>query len=114
MARKRKPHPLNVVEVKSMKMLPPPKGVCQICGRQHPAILPHDFTTLYYQMQFNGRFDRDPTWADAAAHCDDTTREQWKAVMAKSGIEWSEPPEGVDPIAQEYRDGHLPPGREDG
>lgn len=113
MARKRKPHRPEFVEVKSMKMLPPRKGLCQICAYDHLAIHPHNRDTLYYQMQFKGRFDREPTWADALAHCDARMRQMWNELLVRNG-HWSEPPEGVDPIAQEYRDGHLPPGREDG
>lgn len=100
------------VEHKSMRLLPPKKGVCQICARAHEAILPHDFTTLYYQMQFKGRFGRDATWADAAAHCDKAMLHKWRAVMRQKGVKWTEPPEGIDPIVQEYRDGSLPPGKD--
>jgi hypothetical protein len=107
MSRKQRP----VVEAKSMKMLPPRKGVCQICAHDHPATFPHNWQTLYYQMQFKGRFGREATWADSIAHCDEQMQEHWRRLL-KEGGHWSEPPEGVDPMPQEYRDGHLPPGRE--
>jgi hypothetical protein len=75
MAKKRKP--LTVVEAPSMKLLPCPKDKCQICAVDHPATYPHNKDSLYYQMQFNGRFDRWPTWADAMAHCDEQMRTVW-------------------------------------
>jgi hypothetical protein len=104
---------IEIMPATSMKLLPVKKGLCRICAADHPATYPHNKDSLYYQMQFKGRFDRWPTWADAVAHCDEKMRETWTVLLKKKG-HWNEPPEGADPIAQDYQDGLLPPGRMDG
>ncbi len=109
---KRKPQ-LAVVETAPMRLLPCAKGLCQICAVDHQATFPHNKDSLFYQMQFKGRFDRWPTWADAVAHCDAQMQSAWKKLLSQGG-HWTEPPKGVDAVAQDYRDGFLPAGREDG
>ncbi len=48
------------------------------------------------------KYKRDPTWADAAAHLSDEHRELWKIALQELGHEFTEPPEGVEPIAEPY------------
>ncbi len=77
-----------------MTLLPPAKGVCQVCAVKHEIRDPHNQQSLYYQMWFNAKYDRWPTWADAVAHCDLVTQGAWKSALRERGA-WSEPPEGV-------------------
>lgn len=64
-------------------LLPPPPNVCQECGRDHPHENPHDQRSLYYQMQFQAKHGRYPTWTDAMAHCPESVRVLWKAELIK-------------------------------
>ena len=81
-----------------MLLLPPAPGTCPACAVQHARHLPHDRTSIYYQMRFYGLRGRWPTWADATAHCIPEVIEKWKLAMVYRGIEWTEPAHG-DPIA---------------
>lgn len=83
-------------DVTPFGILPPLPGLCQICGRAHEAEEPHDNQQLYYQYAFYGANGRWPTWADAIAHCTPALQALWRERLAKH---WSEPPEGVAPIA---------------
>lgn len=87
-----------------MMLLPPADDVCPICATKHEPEFPHNATSLYYQYRFWGLRGRWPTWADAAAHCTDEMREHWKVSLIRLGRNWTEPPEGVVPIAD-------PPGK---
>lgn len=80
-------------------LMPPPKGKCQICAVAHEPEYPHHGQSPYYAMAFKAATGREMTWADAAAHCDDKVREALKSVLADKGIAWTEPPEGIKPIA---------------
>lgn len=82
-----------------MMLLPPPARVCPICSTKHEPELPHNATHLYYQYRFYGVRGRWPTWADAAAHCTPEIVKQWRDVMRSKGIDWTEPPAGVEPVA---------------
>ena len=79
-----------------LKLLPPAPGRCSICATEHEPNFPHNAQSLYYQYWFYGLRGRWPTWADAVAHCDETTQSLWRSVLRKHGA-WTEP-EG-DPIA---------------
>jgi protein-disulfide isomerase len=79
-------------------LMPPPTGRCQICAAAHAAEEPHDASSLYYQMAFKGMVGRDPTWADAIAHCSDEMKAAWKHELRKLNA-WTEPPAGEAPIA---------------
>jgi hypothetical protein len=83
-----------------MMLLPPKPGSCPACGRfpAHDPKDPHDAQSLYYQYSFYGRHGRWPTWADAVAHCDDDRKRWWREELSRGG-HWSEPPEGIAPIA---------------
>ena len=81
-----------------MMLLPPPKDTCPICATKHDPGLPHNQQSLYYQYRFYGNRGRWPTWADAIAHCSEGMKEHWRTELQQMGA-WSEPPAGVDPIA---------------
>lgn len=82
-----------------MYLLPPGADVCPVCAVAHDPRMPHDATSMYYQMRFFGLRGRWPTWADAAAHCDEQTTAQWRSVAEGMGIEWTAPHAGEAPIA---------------
>lgn len=82
-----------------MMLLPPPEGTCPICATEHEPTYPHNARSLYYLYRFYGARGRWPTWADAAAHCSADMVEMWKNAMQRKGVDWTEPPEGVEPIA---------------
>jgi hypothetical protein len=81
-----------------MKLLPVKPGACPYCAVEHPDHWPHNKDSLYYQMQFYGRFQRWPTWGDACAHCDGEMREFWMLKIGELGGEWTDHSE---PIAQD-------------
>lgn len=80
-----------------MQLLRPKEGVCPICAADHEPKMPHNQQSLYYQYRFYGIRGRWPTWADAAAHCDEQTRELWECELRAHGA-WSEPDDGK-PVA---------------
>lgn len=80
-----------------MMLLPPPAGTCPICAVKHEPNQPHNCQSLYYQYRFYGIRGRWPTWADAIAHCDATTKKHWTQAL-KNRCAWSEPETG-DPVA---------------
>lgn len=83
----------------SMQLLPPSEDKCPVCAVEHEPTAPHNAQSLYYQMRFTGLHGRSATWADAVAHCDERTRDAWRVELVKRGA-WSEPPPGVDVIAE--------------
>ena len=68
-------------------LLPPAKHLCQTCGHEHPAHLPHNQQQLHYQYSFYADHGRWPTWRDAMAHCADDVRAQWTAILTEKGID---------------------------
>ena len=81
MSRRKQP---RIVEEQPLMLLPPAKDKCQECAVRHDPELPHDRTSLFYQVKFqmdNGRY---PTWDDAMAHCTPDVREAWRAAMARA------------------------------
>jgi hypothetical protein len=84
-------------------LMPPAPDKCPVCAVKHHAGLPHNPQSLYYQYTFYGATGgkRWPTWADAVAHCAPEMQEAWKRELTNpaSGNRWTEPPEGVAPIA---------------
>lgn len=89
-------HPLQrgePVKPKALNLLPPPKGVCQVCATDHPGDQPHNQQSLYYQYAFYGTHGRWPTWRDAMAHCAPEIQEQWQGALAQLG-HW--PPRGEE------------------
>ncbi len=53
----------------SMTLLPPAADKCQTCATAHEPELPHNAQSIYYQMAFNMKNKRWPTWNDAMKHC---------------------------------------------
>lgn len=68
------------------QLLPPRPGLCQKCGRDHEADMPHDARSLTYQYWFYLQHKRWPCWADAMAHCSEEMKAKWIAELAKIGI----------------------------
>jgi len=73
-----------------LSLLPPKKGVCQLCAYDHERQDPHNKQSLYYCMRFLMAHGRNPTWADAVAHCTQDVRENWRTVLKKRD-KWSQP-----------------------
>ncbi len=90
---------MRPVEVKNLKLLPPAPGVCPTCAVDHLADEAHDATSLYYQVQFQGRYGRAATWAEAVAHLPPDLRAAWEDALRQMGS-WTEPPPGEEPIDQ--------------
>ncbi len=84
-------------EQMSWKVMPPRKDTCQVCAVKHHPNEPHNQQSLYYQMIFEGQIGRAPTWADAMAHCDDTTKAEWEAALRERNA-WSEPNNNEKPV----------------
>jgi hypothetical protein len=87
------------IQAASMKLLPPPEGHCRICAVKHEPHLPHNAQSLFYQTRFNMRYKRAGTWADAMAHCDEPMQQLWIMALREKNA-YTEPPEGVAPIAE--------------
>lgn len=92
-----------VIKTEDVKfaILPSPVDRCQVCGKDHQPHLYHDCQSLFYQYAFYGRHGRWPTWADACAHCTPEAVAHLKSIIAGHAprLQWSEPPEGIAPIA---------------
>lgn len=82
-----------------MMLLPPAKDKCQLCAVAHAAEAAHNAQSLFYQTRFQMQHGRAGTWADAIAHCPPDVRSMWERELRRLGG-WSEPPEGVEPIAE--------------
>ena len=78
---------MNVKEfgIEHVTILPPRKGVCQVCAAEHDPAMPHNRDSLYYQMRFYQEKGRFPTWADAMAHCDQSTQTVLTALLLQHG-----------------------------
>ena len=82
----------------SWALVPPAPDKCQICAAKHGPEEPHNAQSLFYQMAFHGMHGRNPTWADALAHCALDVQAAWEAGLREKNA-WTEPPPGEDPIA---------------
>lgn len=87
------------MRVGTMQFLPPPKEACQLCAHKHEADKPHNLQSLFYAMRFQVAHGREATWADAIAHCTPAVQTFWRESLTKMS-QWSQPPEGVPPIAE--------------
>ena len=67
-----------------LQLMPPKKDVCQECATKHKPNEPHNQESLYYQMQFQIKHGRFPTWEDAMAHCDEKTKIIWREELEGS------------------------------
>lgn len=79
-------------------VIPPDASKCQVCAQTHEPGEPHNANTMFYQILFYNMVGRNPTWADAMAHCDDETKRKWTTELKRQG-HWSEPPAGEKPVA---------------
>ncbi|MGC1304776.1 MAG: hypothetical protein WA840_20595 [Caulobacteraceae bacterium] len=68
-------------------LLPPAKGTCIQCGREHDPAQPHDAQRLHYQYSFYGEHGRWPTWIDALTHCTPEIRAAWVARLTELGVD---------------------------
>lgn len=73
--------------VKPAMLVPPPAGVCQECAVLHDPAAPHDAQSLFYGSKFMLDHNRQPTWADAMAHCSDETRAAWTVKLVELGAD---------------------------
>lgn len=89
-------------EPMAWNLMPPAPHLCQVCAVDHDPLIPHNAQSMYYQVAFANAHGRTVTWADAQCHCSPELQAKWKKQLVALKA-WSEPPEGVEPIA------HLPP-----
>ena len=82
-------------------ILPPKPGTCRECAVKHDPAYPHNRDSLYYQMRFQQRHRRFPTWADAMAHCDEAMKAAWREGLLAKGV----PPEQLEEHGQRRMDG---------
>lgn len=66
-------------------LLPPPEETCQECGVVHEPEEPHNAQSLHYVMKFILDHGREPTWADAMAHCTEAVRNAWTPLLLERG-----------------------------
>lgn len=91
----------EAIPVGSMMLLPAAPGTCPVCATKHEPDQAHNVYSLFYGVRFQGLHGRSPTWADAVAHLPPATQALWKkAVDQTQNATWTEPPEGVAPIAE--------------
>lgn len=76
---------IRVPEEDSIVLLPPIAGTCPVCADMHAPEQPHNARSLYYRMHFRQNHGRDPTWADAMAHCPEDVRARFTQHMEKTG-----------------------------
>ena len=86
-----------------MTLLPAPKNACAMCATPHAATDPHNAGSIYYSIKFRTLHGRSPTWADAVAHCAIEVRQKWEYELRRR-CGWTQPPEGVEPIADPAHD----------
>lgn len=66
----------------SFTLLPPAPGLCQECAGDHEADWPH-MPSLFYKVHFKMAHKREPTWADAIAHCSTQMQNLWRDELKK-------------------------------
>lgn len=71
----------KVIDIKQMHLLPPAKGLCQICATDHQPHYPHNKDSLYYMFKFNMDNGRAPTWDDAMEHCTEEMKVVWMDML---------------------------------
>jgi len=93
----------EIVEAKSMKMMPTAPGTCIQCATRHDETYPHNYFSITYQMRFKMRHGRDATHEDTIAHLPEWQRDVWREHLKQHPkVKWNGPPEGVEPIAEKY------------
>jgi len=66
---------------KTLAILPPEPGTCQVCACVHEPNEPHNKNSLYYQMKFHLDYGRWPTWEDAIKHCTEDMKAEWRKQL---------------------------------
>lgn len=93
-------------ELQKMNIMPARPVTCAMCATAHGEHEAHNFQSLLYGMRFKMKYGRDPTHGDTVAHLPPKNQAAWmKAAvpfLKKHGIEWNEPPEGSQRIAEPY------------
>lgn len=93
-------------------IMPPMKGLCPKCAVAHDPAMPHDRTSLYYQMRFQQKHKRFPTWADAMRHCKAPVKAAWKEALLQHGVKPEELEDGskrMDNVRQQDAEGERLP-----
>lgn len=67
-------------------IFPPKPGTCRECAVKHDPAYPHNRDSLYYQMRFQQKHRRFPTWADAMAHCSEAMKAAWREGLLARGV----------------------------
>ncbi len=75
------------VETANWNLMPPKKGVCQVCGKDHSPDMPHDAQSLYYQYAFYAERKRWPNWKDAMEHCTPEMKELWIQALNDRNVD---------------------------
>lgn len=70
------------IERKSLGLLPPAPGLCPYCAVDHEPSEAHNQQSLYWQLWFQEKHGRSPTWADAIAHCDEEKQSLWRKYLS--------------------------------
>lgn len=83
------------------KFLPAAPGTCAMCGTNHEPHLAHNYWSIFYQMRFKAKYERDATHADTVAHLKEHEQQQWMTALKSKGVEWTE---HESPIAEPYAD----------
>lgn len=80
----------------TMTLLPPAEHLCQECALEHNPRLPHNKQSLFYGSHFMMVHGRQPTWADALAHCTVEMRDAWTTILRdEHGVDIGEPMGGT-------------------
>jgi hypothetical protein len=77
-------------EPEKVRILSPGEGTCPECAVRHDPREPHYRGSLYYQMRFQQKNGRLPTWKDAMSHCIAPVQDAAVALLRGKGIPESE------------------------
>lgn len=75
------------IEQKTLNLLSPSPGKCPQCATEHLPEAPHNQQSMFYQSWFHQQYGRQPTWADALAHCAPEVQQAWYAKLESRGID---------------------------
>ena len=87
-------HLLEIISYEQARLMPEGQG-CAFCASSHEPHEPHNAVSANYRKWFAdrerrlGHWPRQPTWRDAAAHCDQQTRQRWERLLGDCGIDAS-------------------------
>lgn len=72
----------------TMTLMPPAPDKCQECASAHEPHEPHNAQSLYYQVAFQMKFNRAPSWIDATAHCAPEIKALWRRELMARGVDF--------------------------